>query len=103
MLPIDRRDQLLDPYIVAVEQGCDELRESVIGVDLQHAGEEILDIRLCTVSQQRYRCMMPYKRMSRIPAKRLTENDKGVFLPTHQIASLANLSAHFRPMSRRPS
>ena len=40
-LPIDRRDQFLDPDIVAVDQGRDELRESVIRIDLQHAGEKI--------------------------------------------------------------
>jgi hypothetical protein len=78
------------------------LRESVIGVDLQHAGEEILDIRFRAVSQQRYRCMMPYERMSRIPAKRLTENDKGIFVPIHQIVCRGKLYGDFRVMGQRP-
>jgi hypothetical protein len=43
-VPIDRRNQLIDPDVVAVEQGYDELRESIVGVDPRHAGEEISDI-----------------------------------------------------------
>jgi hypothetical protein len=84
-LPIDGRDQVLDPDIIAVEQGSDELCESVIRVGLQHAGEKIADIRRRAVSQQRYRRMVPHERMSRIDTKRLTQKGQCVFVPIHQI------------------
>jgi hypothetical protein len=46
--------------------------------------------------------MMPYERMSRIPAKRLTENDKGIFVPIHQIVCRGKLYGDFRVMGQRP-
>jgi hypothetical protein len=91
MFPTDRRDQLIDPDLVAVEQGYDELRESIVGVDPQHAGEEIPNIGRRTMSQQGYRRMMPQKRMSRIPVNRLPEHDKCVLIPICQIVHRGKL------------
>src|SRR5258708_1589438 len=46
--------------------------------------------------------MMPDKRMSRIPAKRLTENNKGVFVAIHQIVCRGKLYGDLGIVGQRP-
>jgi hypothetical protein len=46
--------------------------------------------------------MMPDERMSRIPAKRLTENDKCVFVPIYSIVCCGKLYGDLRIVGQRP-
>jgi len=101
-LAADRRDQLIDPAVVAVEQRHDELRKGVVAIHLQHAVEEISNVGRGTVPQQRYRRVMPDQRVSWIAAERLAKHDERLRVLVCLVIHRAQLHGDLGVARQRP-